>query len=312
MAATTGYRVGYEPSDLEFLWYPELVYGQSQDGTGITWNSARLLSENFRGEKTRITPPEIRVDKQTGAYVTTEFNGIGELSTPLVKGTMTEILAAAINADATSGTFTNGTAMKTFSIYKRYAPSLMLEYLGAHPTGFTFNCQTGQFLSLDFTWNTKDEVGRITSLTDPTAPLDTNDIMDPVNSVATLTWDGGALTGCRMVTIQGQKQGAQNMFELGSEAAAGTSQGQLMISGQLSVYFNDFDLYNDFKSETAKAFVITVTDASGGGYTFTLPNARIMNPSIVASGPGPAIEATFNLEATPGGAGHTIEIIDLP
>ena len=312
MAVTTGYRAGFEPSDVEFLWFPELVYGQSQDGGAITWNRARFLSEGLRGEKNRISPPEIRSDKQMGDYVTTEFTAGGDLSTPLVKESMTEIMAAAINADATTGTFQNGTDFKSFTLIKRYSPTVLLEYLGSQPVSMTLEVQTGQFLSLAFNFLCKNEEGLTTDLVSTIGSIDTNKIMDPVNSVATISWGGSNVNGCSMVRLQTQKQGAENQYELGSEAAAGTSQGQLMVSGNLSTYFNDLTLYDDFKSETSRELILSVLDDTSGGYTFTLPNARIMNPSIVASGPGPAIIAEFNVEATPGPGGYTIEIAEVP
>lgn len=80
--------------------------------------------------------------------------------------------------------------------------------------------------------------------------------------------------------------------------------GKQLISGSLSSYFKDFSLYTQFTAEQAGPISFYALDglpsASGTkGYMITICNATIMNPKIVAGGPGQDVMAEFELEGNP-------------
>lgn len=307
MAETTGYQIGKEGSDVSLLWYPEAVYGTNPDGA-ITWNASRLISENFRGTKNRIRPPEIRNDWQVAGAITSQEPVTGSFVAPARKLAFTEILAASINADATTGTFNNTTEFKSFTFLKKFASDLYFAYTGSVPTAGRMEVQTGDFLRFGFDFVCKAE-SKVTSLTGTEGAVDTYEVFNPVSSVATLTWGGTSVSNATSVNLRWTKQNAQSLYSVGSAAASGFARGELMVMGDISLYFNDATYYDDFVAETTRALVLTVQDSGSAGYTFTLPQARIMNPSIVAGGPGPII-AQFELEAESNGT-YTIQIAEV-
>jgi hypothetical protein len=72
----------------------------------------------------------------------------------------------------------------------------------------------------------------------------------------------------------------------------------------MSTYFKDFTLFNQFVNEQAGPISFHALDgmdelSATKGYMITFCNATIMNPKIVAGGPGQDVMADFEVEGNP-------------
>src|SRR3546814_6817875 len=74
-------------------------------------------------------------------------------------------------------------------------------------------------------------------------------------------------------------------FALGSEAAQGIdSRGQLSASGDIEMYFANFDDYDRYKAETAHHVSYRVVDVLGNAYIVTIPQLVLDVATVAAQG----------------------------
>lgn len=209
----------------------------------------------------------------------------------------------------------NGTTINTFTFQKKLAAALFLRYTGCFPTGGSLDVGTGDYLKGTMAFLCKDETSatsEISSATYVAAPTGT--VIDSVKGIGTV-WRGsdsgttpGAIAALAGTTqkagIKWNKEGAASQYGMGSSAALGMRSGKMTVSGTLTTYFLNFTLFSQFKSEVAGPISWHALDglsssAVSKGYMFTLCNATIMNPKVVAGGPGQDVMADFEMEGNP-------------
>lgn len=242
-----------------------------------------------------------RVTAKTGTSVT-------------VQGGMT-VEAAGDDVSVHGSTLKNGTVFTSFFFQKKLTPTQYLTYPGTYLTGGNINAGVGQFMQGDFSGVAKaEEKAAASSSTGAVIVAPAGRVLDTVTGVKSLLMDGapvGAVVDT--INIQIQKDGADAQYGVGSAQARGVTKGTLTVSGSLKTYFKDFTLYDRFKSETASALSYITQDDIGNAYVVTLPAATIMNPKIVAGGPGQPVMAEFTLEGNPHPTlGWTVQIDRFP
>lgn len=207
-------------------------------------------------------------------------------------------------------TMVNSTAIQTLFVQKRLASAIWLRYPGAFISGFTVTGGTGQFLNGAFNvlpiqevQNTGDaSTGGITA-----AP--TNRVMDPVNSFIGVYLNEVPVPGVvDSFTLTVANDGAALEYGMGGSAARGILAGLMMVTGTLKMYFSSLTAYNLFKSETQGILEFVCGDNVGNTYVFSILNAALMNPKVVAGTQNSAVFATFDIEGNPQSGGGTIQI----
>lgn len=255
-------------------------------------------------------------------FTNTGNNGFARVSAKASNQSLTVVtLAAAVtetptgtNAQVRSQTITNGTQFKSLYLQKKLSSSLWLRYAGAYVSSWTLSGGLGQFLSGSFGILAQNEVNQTTTAdTGGIVAAPTGKVFDPVTGFYGVLRNEAVLAATvDSFSLSVNNGGAALEFGMGSSTAAGVLAGTLEVTGTLKVYFKDFTLYTIFKNETAGALEFIMRDASSNAYVITIPNATIMNPQIVAGGPGQAVYATFNIEGNPQTAGGTIIVDKLP
>lgn len=240
-----------------------------------------------------------------------------ELSLDCVSSATVKIsLAAAMGACTIKGSMLrNGTTINTFTFEKKLSAALFLRYTGCFPTGGSLDVGEGDYLKGTLAFINKDEnsaTGAIAGSTYTSAPTGT--VIDSVNGIGNV-WRGvdtGTTPGVpailagttKKMGIKWNKEGAATQHGMGSAAALGIRSGKLLVTGTLSTYFKDFTLYTQYINEQAGPISFSAMDglptASGTkGYVITICNGTIMNPKIVAGGPGQDVMADFEIEGNP-------------
>ena len=209
----------------------------------------------------------------------------------------------------------NGTTVNTFSFQKKLSAALFLRYTGCLPTGGTLDVGTGQYLKGTMTFLCKDENSAITEIASATyVAASTGTVIDSVKGIGTV-WrgvDAGTTPGVPAVLagttqkagFKWNQEGSAGQFGMGSAAALGVRSGKILIDGSLTTYFLNFNLYSQYINEQAGPlswFAIDGYDhlSATKGYVFTVCNATLMNPKIVAGGPGQDVMADFAIEGNP-------------
>lgn len=219
-----------------------------------------------------------------------------------------------VNAKVRASTIVNGSLFKSLSVQKQVGPNQWLRYPGAHIPGMTLGGQVGGYMTGAFNLTAQSEsksgtnwsTGAVTA-----APAGTvhDTIPGFVGVFRNETALGAALNS---ISFNLTRQNATALYGMGSASAAGMTRGTLEVTGTLELYFRDFTLYDLFKAETLGRIAMITQDSAGNAYVVSLLNAALMNPRIVAGGPGQPVLAAFSLEGNPQAAGGTIQFDRLP
>jgi hypothetical protein len=226
----------------------------------------------------------------------------------------------------------NGTTFTSHTFLKQLSATLNLRYPGAFCTGGSLDVGVGDYLKGTLAFLNKQEVSAsdMTFFTTPTfANAPTGTIVDSVKGIGTV-WRG-VDTGTTSATpaaiaaivqklgLKWNKEGAASQSGIGSTSALGMRGGKMLVTGSLSTYFKDFTLFQQYTNEQAGPIMFYALDGSPSaaatkGYVLTFCNATIMNPKVVAGGPGQDVMADFEIEGNPDisspamYAGKTIQI----
>lgn len=209
----------------------------------------------------------------------------------------------------------NGTTFDSYTFEKQLSAALFLRYAGSFPTGGSLDVGVGDYLKGTLAFLNKAEESATTAIAGSTyAAAPTGTIIDSIKGIGTV-WrgvDAGTTPGVpapiegvvQKIGVKWNKEGAAAQYGIGSAAALGMRSGKQLISGSLSTYFKDFALYEQYLNEEGGPISFYALDglasASGTkGYVITFCNATIMNPKVVAGGPGQDIMADFEIEGNP-------------
>lgn len=83
---------------------------------------------------------------------------------------------------------------------------------------------------------------------------------------------------------------------LGTLDAVGIAYGRRQITGSMTAYFDDADLYNEYVSGAAGALSFTISDGSNT-YTFTFPKIKYVTGRVVVAGNNQDIYAEMTWQA---------------
>jgi hypothetical protein len=209
----------------------------------------------------------------------------------------------------------NGTTFNSFTFQKKLSTILFLRYAGSMPTGGSLDVGVGDYLKGTLAFLNKAQTSATTEIASSSyLPAPTGTVIDSIKGIGSV-WRGvdtGTTPGVPAVVaatvqkmgIKWNREGAAAQYGIGSASALGMRQGKLLVTGSMSTYFKDFTLFNQFVNEQAGPISFHALDgmdelSATKGYMITFCNATIMNPKIVAGGPGQDVMADFEVEGNP-------------
>lgn len=229
---------------------------------------------------------------------------------------MATALAAACGTVTVKGSMLrNGITKQSYTFEKTLAAAMFLNYTGCMATGGSLDVSEGDYLKGTLAFLNKRELSATATVgTGANTAAPTATVIDSVNGIGDV-WRGintGSTPGVPAVLggttkklgIKWNQEGAAAQNGIGSASALGVRTGKVLGTGSLSTYFLNFTLYSQYTNEQEgpiSFFAIDGNDLASAtkGYVITICNATIMNPKIVAGGPGQDVMADFEIEANP-------------
>lgn len=210
----------------------------------------------------------------------------------------TETPAGTAASVRNAGMLRNADMVKSYTIQNRFSSALFLRYAGSMIGGFSLSGSVGQEFRGAFNLVSRDEVSATTAAGNGTiTAAPTGGFFDAVAAFGGVQVDDTALAAAvSSVSLNVSREGAGMDYGMGSALAQGARWGQVLVAGQIELFFKDFTQYALFKAETRSRISWRKRDPQGNSYIFTLPGANLMNPSIPVQGPNQAIMATFDIE----------------
>ena len=275
-------------------------------GPGFSTNDTGLFDSVTAGQWIRVSGFTAGSGANNGLYRVTAVDTVNdEVQVSATAGNGPNLVADASTAAEVNiqGSYVrNGTDFRSFALEKQLAANLFLLYSGAYIADGNLNAQVGGFLEGTFNFLAASETNATsTAGTGPATAAPTGLVIDTVAGFQQLEFDDTPASE----VIQGvnwtvTKNNARAQYGLGTGDAQGMARGTIDVTGTVSIYFLNFNLYQDYKNETKKIVSFAAVDDTGAGYVFTIPGAKLLNPTIVAGGPDTDIVSDFDLEGNRG------------
>lgn len=216
-----------------------------------------------------------------------------DASTPL------EVGAGVANCTVTSSRLTNGVALTSFTLEKQATDVIQFfTYRGMHPSKFSTSFaaeseSTGSISFMGFT----HELSGATKLPGVQAASQSFDIHNGVAGVGEL-WENGAPAGVSVKSLSMDiDSGLRQQTALGTLGAVGMGIGTIAVTGSITCYFENGDLYSKYENDTYTSLIFSTMDADGNGYVFTIPKVMLTGAKVVAGGKNTDLMAEFQFEA---------------
>jgi hypothetical protein len=291
--ATTGYQAGTESNSVVLSYIDEVTWGALP--ATPAFRRLRYTSETLGSQKARQRATEIDSARQAADMVTTSVSAGGTINGALSIGTYDDLWESLFCSQFTTDIMTNGTVFQSVYLQKQLGTGLFLRYPGSYVTAATVSAALGGFVTASFTIASQTETSSATDAASSYAADNTNRVINTVSMTGSIQLGGTSPGSVESFSLDFANDGAAALFAIGSATAAGMLSGVFTVTGRIRVYFKDFTLYTRYSGETEGKFNFTLTDGTKS-YLFEVLNSVLMNPQIVAGGPGQAVIAEYAIE----------------
>ena len=227
-----------------------------------------------------------------------------------------ELILGALMVDAwTVNVAKNGNFYQPFYIERGHGDiSKYLTYLGMQVGQWNMTYSDQALVTNSFTFLGLQEDTSSTPTADATyVDATDNPVFSTVSNVSDIKIDGSASGDCDIkewdLTLVNNLTGKTGVSKFG---ACSTNAHKLDISGKLTMYFSNFDMYDRLKAGTPFSFGWTVTDANGKGYTFLLPVCQLLVDKLPIPDEDSDIMEDAEFTALMDGTGTVIQITRIP
>lgn len=283
-----------ESNQIIVRYVPEVIYGTTpvddpgwklipQNDEGLGSNPITVESQRIRG-----------VDRMPADQVTVNLETAGNTDFELSYGDFDDFIEAAMCGTWATDAVTLGNDDKSFSIEKEFSdlstPKFILMRgmrVGQLDLNFTF----GQLVTgtVMFMGSTSAEGESSAVGTGSVAALSGNDIMAANVDMDSVTYDGTSIASSGIeiesisMSINNNLRPRNNII---SQSPTDQRKGTGRITGTIRAYVSTaaWDLYQKMLANAATSLVWTITDGTGKGYTFNLPNIKLSGQAPSGSG----------------------------
>ena len=208
------------------------------------------------------------------------------------------VVASTAGALVATSRLSHGTTQTSYTIERAATDiSQFLAYTGMTPSKMSVNVASGSLTTVTFDFMGKGaERDGVTQL--PGSPVNSYafDIHSGVSGSSCVLWEAGVpLTGTFVksiaLTYDNMLRSQEAICTLG---AVGIGAGTISITGTLSVYFADGNLFDKFVSNTNSSLIFSSLDTAGNGYIFTVPVANVSSWKVTAGSKDQDLMAEIN------------------
>lgn len=242
--------------------------------------------------KTLLESDEIRLGRQRGPVIHGQSRVSGDVGIELAYGAFDDLLAAVMQSDWSSDILKTGASQPSFTLERGFSDITTYQRLtGCVVDKLSLSVKPDALVRGQFSV-VGQAAGYATGALDETPTATTTNA--PFDSFsASLLEDGNPLAIVAGLDLLIDNELTPN-FVVGDAAASSIYAGKSKVSGEILCFFENADLLEKFRSETASSLQITLT-SSAGDLTLTLPDILYTGAETAVPGDGPI---TLNLPFT--------------
>ena len=284
----------------------QVAFVAETGGWGITpatpaLQKMRITGESLTQDIQTVTSDEIRPDAEIADLIQVGESASGDLNFELSFGPEFDTLFEhALRGAFATNVLKGATAEKSLTLEKEFTPGGVSQYFrfsGCRVGGLSINLRSQQIATGSISLTGKGGATDTAIITGATYPEpNTNEVM-AASDVANITVGGtsGNIFYTDLSFSLNNNLRAQNA--IGQIPSAGIGYGRREITGNMTAYFENLDLYEEFVNGSISSLTFDVSDGTNT-YTFTFPRIKYTTGRVVAGGNNQDVFAEMGWQAT--------------
>ena len=279
---------------VQYYYVKETTPGTLQNAAAF--KALRITGESLKNSIQYDQSKELRADRTEPEQVIIAASVAGDVNHELLWDGQEDLIAAVCGqddwtvVDPNVRTLKNGIAGKSFAVLKRFTDLADINHLfnGVYVNTWSLNIQKKAIITGTFGLVGMSAInGAIADLCPGTETYAAASATDPMNGsshITALKIDGAAATSkidkCSLMITNNYKPEE----ELGELNPTGFTQGRIVVTGTMDVYFKTELEYNKYKNGTPFSFGIDFTDTDGNQLDLLFDRCKFEDMEVVAGG----------------------------
>lgn len=248
----------------------------------------RYTGESLGYNIETVQSKEIRTNRMLSDLIQTKSDAAGDINIELSAVSFDDFIEAAMASTWAVNVLKNGTSLNSFTIQKHIQDSttpIFYNFTGTCVDTMKLSFETGSPLNGSFGFKAlaaEATESQFTYATLVDAP--TTDVLNAVSNVVEIKENGVASTSeFKSISID-IANNIRAQDAIGSLSHVGMVLGQVGVSGNISIYFENKTMLDRYIGNTSFSVTFMVQDAAGNSYTFFIPAAKFQSGSVVSGG----------------------------
>lgn len=276
----------------------------------------RFVSESLNANIENIVSNEIRSDRNVADLIQVGQNAGGNVDFELSYGSFDNWLESVMYNTWSTNVLKNGNTQKAFTIEKTFEAGATDQYhrfTGCVANTLSLSIRAAQIVTGSFGFLAKGFSSAQTAISGSSyTAANTNDVINAASNFASLAVTG--VTGSPEITALDLNitNNLRQQQVVGSIDSRGLGTGRFEVTGSMTAYFENEELYELFLNGTAADLTFELGGASSKKYEFVIGNLKFETGRVVAGGNDQDVMVELTFRGLYDGTDNTLQITRTP
>lgn len=302
-----------DSSQTRLAYIAESTYGTTPSTPTLL--EQRFTSEDLNANFQNITSDEIRDDRNVSDLVQVGSNAGGPVNFELSYASFDAWLESLMFSTWSTNVLKNGNTQKSFTLEKTFEAGATDQYhrfTGAVVNSMSLAIQAQQIVTGSFDFLAKGSSSAQAAIAGSSyTATNTNPVISAASNFAALAITG--VTGPELTALNlNVTNNLRQQQVIGSTEARGLGTGRFEVTGDLTAYFENEELYELFLAGSAADLTFELGGASTSKYEFVIGNLKFETGKVVAGGNDQDVLAQMTFRGLFDGTDNTLQITRTP
>lgn len=256
---------------------------------GTTPATPTLLIQRFTGESLKpginnVVSNEIRADRNVSDLIQVGYDAGGNIDFELSYGSFDTFLESLMFSTWSSNVLKNGTTQKSMTIEKKFEAGATDQYhrfLGAVANTMSLKIAANQVVTGSFGFLAKQATSAQAAIAGSGyTAANTNDVINASSNFGSLSISGATSPEIMEINMNVTNNLRQQSV-IGQTASRGIGTGRFEVSGDLTAYFANAELYEMYLAATASNLSFRLGGASNLKYDFSVGKIKFETAEVL-------------------------------
>lgn len=302
-----------DSSQTRLAYIAEATYGTTP--ATPTLLEQRFVSEGLNANIANVVSNEVRSDRNTTDLVQVGSSAGGNIDIELSYGSFEDWLESLMYSAWSTNTLKNGITQKSFTIEKTFEAGATDQYhrlTGCIADSMSLSIQSQQIVTGSFSFLGKGFSSAQAAIAGSSyTAANANPVINAAANFASLTMTGVTSPELTSLNINIANNLRQQQV-IGSIEARGIGTGRFEVTGDLTAYFENEEMYDLFLAGTAADLSFNIGGAATKKYQFDIAKLKFETGAIVAGGNDQDVLVNMTFRGLYDGTDNTLEITRTP